>query len=841
MNERTRRDRAPAWWRLGLLTVALGLSIVSMGAQGRRGGTTTTDPISQVRAALAHGDVSMARDLAANAPGGPARRALATALVEIFEGKDTDARARLQPIVAANPLGDAALELGLLEVRTGHRDEGRRLLNALASVRTFSTPDDYLRLARAARGNREYLLANDAFQRVADVPRADIQTEWGDLFLERHQPGDAATNYRKALELDKRWVPAIVGLGRALADDDPEQSRRAFDAAKAIAPDDPDLWLATAEQALDANDIPAAAQALDGLARVKPGSLQEAALRAAVAYKREGLAGADTAAARVHDLNPESALGYRAAAEQAARDYRFDDAAALARKATAIDAEDPLAFFDLGLDLLRAGEEADARTALETSWNLDKSSPLTKNLLQLLDDLDTFTVVPHGPFIFKFAPDEAAVLEAYALPLADEAYRQYTERYGFTPKGPILIEVFPRHDDFAVRTFGLPGLYGALGACFGRVIGMDSPRARPPGDFSWQATLWHELAHVFTLQLSDYRVPRWLTEGISVYEEHRRNPAWGRELTLQYARALNKGQTFGVKKLPDAFKHPETLAMAYFEASLVVEHLVDLNGESGLRTLLLAYKNGATDTDAFSRAFGKSADDVEASFQAFVQKQYGALAAAMGDPPRQVDANDVDGLRARAEAAPGNFVSQLTYGQALFRMQDLAGARAPLERAAQLAPEASGDTSPHMLLAAIAKQDGDTTGARRELRALLTYDHTNVVAARELAQLATDAKATDDEDFALRLVADLDPFDADTHTRLAQRLMARGEYAPAAVELQATLALGPANPAEAHADLAEVYLKMNKRDDAKREALAALEVAPTFARAQDLLLQASAR
>jgi hypothetical protein len=34
---------------------------------------------------------------------------------------------------------------------------------------------------------------------------------------------------------------------------------------------------------------------------------------------------------------------------------------------------------------------------------------------------------------------------------------------------------------------------------------------------------------------------------------------------------------------------------------------------------------------------------------------------------------------------------------------------------------------------------------------------------------------------------------------------------------------------------------MNKRDDAKREALAALEVAPTFARAQDLLLQAGQR
>ena len=50
-----------------------------------------------------------------------------------------------------------------------------------------------------------------------------------------------------------------------------------------------------------------------------------------------------------------------------------------------------------------------------------------------------------------------------------------------------------------------------------------------------QATLWHEMAHVFTLQLSKYRVPRWLTEGLSQYEEHRRSAPWGRELTMQYA------------------------------------------------------------------------------------------------------------------------------------------------------------------------------------------------------------------------------------------------------------------------------------------------------------------
>ena len=159
-----------------------------------------------------------------------------------------------------------------------------------------------------------------------------------------------------------------------------------------------------------------------------------------------------------------------------------------------------------------------------------------------------------GDYIFKFEKADAAVLRTYAIPLAEEASKTFGTRYGFKPEGPILVEVFSVHDEFAIRTMGLPGLVGALGACFGKVVAMDSPRARPPGEFSWQATLWHELAHVYTLQLSNYRVPRWLTEGISVFEEYKKNPAWGRELALEFALQLSEGETFGVKKLPDAFK-----------------------------------------------------------------------------------------------------------------------------------------------------------------------------------------------------------------------------------------------------------------------------------------------
>ncbi len=194
------------------------------------------------------------------------------------------------------------------------------------------------------------------------------------------------------------------------------------------------------------------------------------------------------------------------------------------------------------------------------------------------------------------------------------------------------------------------------------------------------------------------------------------------------------------------------------------------------------------------------------------------------------------GLAARAASAPGNFESQLAYGQALVRAGDLAGARAPLERAAALAPEASGEGSPHGLLARIAEDQNDSARAIREWRALLLWDHQDIDAARRLATLATKAKAPDDAIYAERLVTDLDPFDAEAHVALGRALMAKGDAATALVEFQANLALGPANLAEAHSDVAEALIKTNRMDEAKREALAALKVAPTYARAQDLLL-----
>ena len=291
--------------------------------------------------------------------------------------------------------------------------------------------------------------------------------------------------------------------------------------------------------------------------------------------------------------------------------------------------------------------------------------------------------------------------------------------------------------------------------------------------------------------------------------------------------------------MPDAFKHPQQLSMAYFEASLVVEHLMDLKGEPGLRALLKAYASGQADAAALQTAYGKSMDELNTSYMAFIQQRYGALAAALADPA-QADPRDVAALKARADAAPGNFYSQWMYGRAAFEVGDLAAARPALERAAALAPPASGSASPRAVLAQIAEKEGDVTRARKELRDLLAHDHTNIVAARQLAALAAKANATEDQDLALRLVADLDPFDAPIHSQLGKREAEKGRHAAALIEFQAALALNPPNLAEAHTDLGEAMLKVNRKDDARRAALQALQLAPTYARAQELLLSASA-
>ena len=137
--------------------------------------------------------------------------------------------------------------------------------------------------------------------------------------------------------------------------------------------------------------------------------------------------------------------------------------------------------------------------------------------------------------------------------LLGEAKRVLCDKYDLSLDEPITVEIFPNQNDFAVRTFGMPGGEGFLGVCFGRVITANSPASQSAAPSNWESTLWHEFCHVVTLEITRNRMPRWLSEGISVYEERQADDRWGERMTPQYRALILGGQMKPVGELSDAF------------------------------------------------------------------------------------------------------------------------------------------------------------------------------------------------------------------------------------------------------------------------------------------------
>jgi cellulose synthase operon protein C len=799
--------------------------------------------------AIAHGKPSEAEALARARPADDPAAIAVIAHLAIEKGRYAEAIAALQPAARRAPLSDAALELALLQKRLGDTAAASQLLTVLFRQSENDTAS-LLRAGRAAAALGRAREAQSLYRSAAaSGPNPAIETAWGMLFLEKYNPAEALKSFQQALELDPNWAPAMAGLARALADDDPPAAASAATRALEIDALLADAELLLAELDLDNTRYDDARTRIARVLAQNPSHLDARALAAAITYVRGDRPGFDAEVKRTLEIHPGFGEIYRVAGELAARNYRFDDAVGLAREAVALDPTNARAHADLGMHLMRTGDEPQARQALDRAFRIDSFDLVTFNLLALLDTLDKFVEIREGDIILKLDPTEAPVMREYAMPLAQNALKTLSAKYQFTPKGPILIEMFPKHDDFAVRNLGLPGMIGALGACFGRVVTLDSPRVegRPPGSFSWQSTLWHEMAHVVTLQMSNQRVPRWLTEGISEYEEALARSDRGSEMEVPFALALERGKTLKLADLNSGFTRPDTIGLAYFQASLLVDHIVRTHGDQKLQALVRSYGQGLEGNAAIEKTIGVSIEQLQASFDKAVDARFGALRAALRTVPGPNEPAppggrarpvrlDLAGLRAAAEAQPGNYAAQLAFGQALAEAKNVA-AFEPLEKAAALVPTATGDDSPHAIMARLADELGDTARAMEEFQAVLANDHATVGAARRLAALAERAASEPLMSIAYDRLVAIDPFDPLGHSGLG-RLALKNRRADTAVrEFRAALAIGPADRASAHCDLAEAYLLANRPADAKAQALAALEIAPSYDRAQELLLR----
>ena len=843
-------ESSRARWGLGVTAGFVVLALIPVAvAQSRRPAAAPLSPIDAAVRALIEGRYDAVAAATEKLDQQDPVVVALNARADIARGRNEQAEARLRPVAERAPASEAALELGLL-LRTLSRPDAAGVLERVAQ--SSPAANDAAGLARRGRALRalgRFYEANDAYRDAAAAAPRDpaINSDWGDLWLEVHGQNskpEALKSYQTTLEADAKWAPAILGSARAILDDNPPQAMTLAGQALEINPSSVDAHVLIASvAAVDAGHHPDARKELEKALAVNPSSLEARSLVAAIDYVEDKKNDYQAEIARILALSPKYGEAYRVVAELTAQNYRFDEAVALARQGLALDPGNSDLLSDLGLDLLRTGDETAARAALEASFKINGFDVATYDLLKMMDRLDTFVSVTDGDITLRMSKEDAAVLQESALALSHRALDTLSKRYGFTPKGPFLIEMFPSHDDFAVRNAGLPGMVGALGACFGRVVTLDSPRADPTIPFQWEATLWHELAHVITIQMSDQRIPRWLTEGISVYEQKVARPEWARTQDMEFAEAMAAKETIKLKDLINAFQNPKLISIAYFQASLVIDDLVQIYGDDGLHKLIRAFARGVDTDGALQAELGTSMEQLQGGFDEYLDRRFGAAAKALAPPKEGAELAKLspDELKKYAASHADSFVPQMLLGDALHKTGDLEHAVEAFSRAATLVPIAIGEDSPRAELAAIAIERKDKPRAMAELRTLLASDFDNVKAARQLASLMKEANVTDSVQLRPvyeRIVA-VDPFEADAHTMLGRLALGQNDVDVATREFKMALALKPVDQAAAHTDLADSLFRAGRRAEAKKETLAALEIAPTYERAQDLLLKLS--
>lgn len=774
------------------------------------------------------------------------RRELGEALA--LTGKHTEAIAEFERAAADAEKSDepqTKLESDLRRAEVldliGQEDSARTLYESFVKYYTENDPDSAAELtliARALVHLGRYQDANDMYRSAIEADSDYLEAQLGaaELFTEKYQYADAALFLNDALKINGNSARAFLDVALNKRNDGGGDMTAALGRALAINPNLVEAVALKAALALEMGQFEAAATELDKAFKVNPRSLEAHSLRAAMFYLQDKDFEPEVAATLA--INPRYGSVYNTLSHYATITRRTDQAAAFARRATEIAPRLWDAHLNLGMALLRLGQMETGREAVEKAFKGDPFNLWAKNTLDLLDSMADFRETRRGSFIVKVSAQESDVLAPYAAALLEEAAAKLTAKYKFTPKGPIIVEIFQNHEDFAVRALGIPGL-GALGVCFGFVIAQDSPSAREAGEFNWGSTLWHEYTHVITLQMTDYRVPRWFSEGLSVYEERRARPGWGDDWNPLFVRSFIDGRWFKIADLDAGFQRPRSpqdLPIAYFEASQICEFIVERFGFDSILQMLALYRDKAKTPDVLRQVLKLSESEFDREFSAYVEKKARPLHQALSTQNNVVASMTKEEVLKQL-ATEDTFALRIRAAELLAADGDTAGAIVHYIRAIELFPYASTQGNPYNALAKLLEEKGDSAQAAAILEGLVKTDENNLEALKTIARIRSALGEREKALDALRASFYISPFDYQLHTQAGELSADLKDYLQALTEFQVALALQPPNIAEANYNVAIAYHALGRQPEAKRSVLRALEAAPRYEKAQELLLK----
>jgi tetratricopeptide (TPR) repeat protein len=570
---------------------------------------------------------------------GEARLFLAEVLRAV--GRLDEARKELEPITRKQPdRRRARWLLGLTYQDLGDR-RAVELWKALddefvKNQLDEKEPDTWFYLAEAWRYLDNLDDANGAYQQAIDRNPTfhEANLFYGHLFLEKYNPRDAAESFDEILKVDPRHPDAHAGMAAVKLEASYDLPAATTHLARALEVNKrhmPALLLRAGIE-IDQNRWEKAKATLGEVFAVNPGSLEGHSLMATIHWLRDDAAAYQAVRKKVFALNPTYARFFHIVARSAVREHRYREAIELEKEAVGVDATYYEAMEAIGTGYLRLGMEKEGLDWLKKAWKGDQYNMRTKNTLDLFEDWipREYEFATSKNFKIRYHVDEKPVYRRYVEPLLEEAYADMAKRYGFSPKAPVVVELFQNADHYSVRTIGLPNL-GALGVCFGQVVTAMSPSV---GDINWSMVLWHELAHVFAIQLSNSRVPRWFTEGLSEYETVLARPEWRRENDADVWAAMRDGVLPSLAELNYGFMKPsmQEVTVAYHTSSLAVEYLGQTYGFPKIVEALKLYGKGLETPAVLEKITGKKIALLDAEFRKYLKVRMKPYAGSLHLP-----------------------------------------------------------------------------------------------------------------------------------------------------------------------------------------------------------------
>lgn len=697
-------------------------------------------------------------------------------------------------------LGDAALWLKL---------DARQVLDNFYNVAKKSDPDYrdvYLAIGNLALGKSDFQTsANVFFEALRKFPE-DPDIHFG--LAQSFASGDrkvAIEHLKKTLELNPNHVGAM---------------------------------LMRVDYMIDSESYPDAAETLRQAMKVNPWSPEAWAYQAVLEYldnNPKGEALAREKAMRYWATNPEvdHLIGRKLSAK-----YRFKEGAAYQRQALKSDPGHLRAKSQLATDLLRLGDDK-AGWALAKEVNDEDGYDVNAfNLVALNDTMSKFETISNDDFIVRMSPHEKAIYGDKVLDLLARAKKILCDKYGMELETPTIVEIFPMQKDFAVRTFGVPGVDGFLGVCFGRLITANSPASRIASPSNWEAVLWHEFCHVVTLSMTQNKMPRWLSEGISVYEELQQNPVWGQAMNPEYREMILGEDLTPIGELSSAFLAPESplhLQFAYYESSLVVAYLIENHGLEAVRKILRDLGRGREINETIA-AHTEPLPELEKKFKDFAVARATNLA-----PDLEWEKPDINPRTANVDelvaSHPKNYWILTQHATRLLQQKKYEEAKEPLRKLIKAYPKnVEGANNPYAMLAMAHRGLEEWEDERKVLEILSALSPDSMDAYLRLMEIGAEKEDWKSVETNGDRYLAVNPLLPQPYRYLAMAREANARPDAAIEAYRVMLRLDPPDPAETHFRLARL-LHEKKDPETRRHILQALEEAPRYREAHKLLLE----